>query len=88
MKSSEHLTEVTQGVMDLIDSRDSGAGLDWMNPEVEPLDFFIQNIFRKAFVLKTVYERDGAHKSRDVLADVNKDLIGYAYLFQWRIEHL
>lgn len=88
MKSSEHLIGITEEVMNLIDSRDAGAGLDWMDTDVEPLDFFIQNIFRKAFVLKTIYERDGAHKSRDVIADVNKDLIGYAYLFQWRIEHL
>ena len=90
MPSSDYLKDINQEVLDLIDSRDPTAGMEWINPEVEPLDFFFQNTHRKAFVIKRVFDREGGNLEDEVLKGVVQEtleLLGYAYLLYWRLRN-
>lgn len=91
MPSSDYLKDINQEVLDLIDSRDVTAGMEWINPEVEPLDFFFQNTHRKAFVIKRVFEREGGNLDGNALKGVLQEtleLLGYAYLLYYRLKQL
>jgi len=91
MPSSDYLKDINQEVLDLIDSRDATAGMEWINPEVEPLDFFFQNTHRKAFVIKKVFEREGGNLKGEALKGVVREtleLLGYAYLLYRRLKDL
>lgn len=87
MKSSDNLKEEVKEILDHIDSRDRVAGLCWMDPSVEPLEFFLQNMKRKLFIAELVFYRDGLEAGKEVLRDTTLDLLGYSILWYWRVKN-
>lgn len=88
MKTSEYLQDIVKEVLDRLDSKDVELGGQyWMDPSEEPIDFFVQNMSRKMFIVDRVFSRDGIEKGKLTLDDSVIDLLGYSLLFAWRLRN-
>ena len=88
MKTSEALEPIIKEILDKLDGHDNLLGGQyWMEPEEEPIKYFVQNMERKMFIINKVFNREGIRDSNPALDDSAIDLLGYNLLFLWRLRN-
>jgi hypothetical protein len=85
MPSSDYLKDINKEILDWIDSKDEVYGLDWLDKDVVPLSSFALDLKRKAHGISKIVEAGNRNK---LLLQELLDLLGYAYLFYYRVKKL
>jgi hypothetical protein len=85
-KSSDALKYISELVLAHLDSRDPVGGQSWK--DIYPLEDAEYDVGRKHRLISHVIRNENARERIDVLRDNVLDLLGFAYILYWKVDHL